>query len=228
MCGRYTLTQPLPFVEHHYRLEGVPPEIIEQYRPRYNVAPGQAVLAALDRNGRTTLAWLRWGLIPFWAKEASIGNRLINARSETAAQKPAFRRPFRQRRCLLPADGFYEWRTEGRRKTPFRIRLRSGELFSLAGLWDVWQPPDGGEPLHTCTILTTAANEVVRPIHDRMPVIIPPDGYRLWLDPRSEPDALAELLKPYPAEPMEAYPVSTAVNSPRNDDPRLIEPVPVP
>lgn len=227
MCGRFTLTTSLADIELHFGLLPAPLPFKEMYRPRFNVAPGQNILtvvavgaAELSRE----LRWHRWGLIPPWAKEPSIGYRMINARSETVAEKPSFRNAFRRRRCLVPADGFYEWRPEGRRKIPYRFRLRDGSLFALAGLWETWTPPDGGEPITSCTVLTTDANDVVAPVHHRMPVIIPPDHYDTWLDPEEEPEALQALLSPYPPDAMEGYAVSPEVNSARNDYPELIEP----
>lgn len=172
------------------------------------------------------LRLMRWGLVPAWAKEASIGHRMINARAETVAEKPSFRRAFESRRCLAPADGFYEWRKlEGSRaKIPMRFVLKSREPFAFAGLWDIWRKPDSGE-LRSFTIITTAANELLRPIHDRMPVILRPEDEEKWLDPGlSDPNRLSSFLKTYPAEEMEAYEVSTRVNSPKNDDPACLTP----
>jgi putative SOS response-associated peptidase YedK len=166
----------------------------------------------------------QWGLVPSWAKDPAIGNRMINTRSETAVMKPAFRKPLRERRCLILADGFYEWKREGQRKQPYYIKLRDGEPFAFAGLWDRWHSLDG-QPLETCTILTTAPNELLQPIHDRMPVILPPHAYRLWLDrTMSDAPTVQALLTPYSAEEMTAYPVSTRVNSPANDSPERIAP----
>jgi putative SOS response-associated peptidase YedK len=196
--------------------------------PRFNIAPGQDVAAVrLGDDGSRQLCALRWGLIPSWAKDPSIGNRLINARGETVAEKPAFRRAFEHRRCLVPADGYYEWKTIGKGlgKQPYFIRLRDDEPFALAGLWDRWQDPSGvaGE---TCTIVTTAANELTAPIHDRMPVIVAPDDYAVWLGPgRLEADAWERMARPYPGERMTMYPVSTRVNQPRNDSAACVEPV---
>ena len=200
-------------------------------RPRYNVAPSQDVaVVRADDDGRT-LAMLRWGLIPAWAKNQAIGHKLINARSETAAEKPSFRSAFRHRRCLIPADGFYEWRREGKTRQPWLFGLRDGVPFAFAGLWERWTVPQGaaltgtfaerspGDTVETCTILTTAANETVAPVHGRMPVILPTDAYGPWL--AGEDVALA----PYPADDMTAWPVSPLVNRPANDDPRCVEPL---
>jgi putative SOS response-associated peptidase YedK len=163
--------------------------------------------------------------VPSWTKDPAIGNRLINGRSETAATKPAFRKPLRERRCLILADGFYEWKREGSRKQPYYITLREGEPFAFAGLWDRWHPPDG-DPLETCTILTTTPNDVVQRLHDRMPVILPSASYSLWLDPNvRDLEPLQALLQPYAAEKMIAYPISTKVNTPSNDSADLIAPL---
>jgi putative SOS response-associated peptidase YedK len=165
---------------------------------------------------------MRWGLIPSWAKDASIGNKLANARAETVAEKPAFRSAFKRRRCLIPASGFYEWKPVAGRKQPYYIRPADDGLFAFAGLYEVWSSPEG--LLHTCTVLTTDANALMREIHNRMPVIVAPEDYRRWLDPGNTTGAgLGKLLAPYPAEHMLAYPVSTRVNNARNEDPALIE-----
>lgn len=221
MCGRFTLTESGQVLMEELGLLSIP----EDYRPRYNVAPGQLILAARDGDHGRKGAMLKWGLVPPWAKDPSIGNRMINARSESVAEKPSFRKAFDRRRCIIPADGFYEWRKDGKAKMPIRFRLRGGRPFAFAGLWEAWRPPNGGETLFTCTILTTAANELVQPVHDRMPVILPKDAVDLWLDRDVPGEGVASLLAPYPAEEMEAYEVSTRVNSVRNDDPECIQPV---
>lgn len=222
MCGRFTLTAKPQAVADAFGLDEAPAELA----PRWNIAPSQAV-AAIANAAPRRLAWFRWGLVPSWAKDPAIGHRMINARAETAADKPSFRAAFRRRRCLVVADGFFEWRRDGRLKTPMHIRMRSHEPFAFAGLWEVWQPPGPPDtpPLRTCTILTTAPNDLVAPIHDRMPVILPRAAWDLWLDP-DDPgrDALEPLLRPCPAAGMEAYPVSTLVNSPANDRPECIAP----
>jgi putative SOS response-associated peptidase YedK len=169
--------------------------------------------------------FLRWGLIPSWAKDPGIGDRMINARAETVAEKPSFRRALQKRRCLVLADGFYEWRKEGKKKTPLHIALKSHEPFGFAGLWETWKPPTG-ETIHSCTIITTTPNALMESIHNRMPVILTREAEALWLDRRVEdPQALLPLLAPYPAEAMDAYVVSPLVNSPRNDTSACIEPV---
>jgi putative SOS response-associated peptidase YedK len=178
---------------------------------------------AVDGTARECVA-LRWGLVPSWADDPAVGNRLINARAETVASKPSFRAAFRQRRCLVPADGFYEWQKQAGKKQPFYIHLRGGGPFAFAGLWERWQGAD--EPIESFTIVTTEANELVRSLHERMPVILPREAYKHWLDPAyAKLEELQALLRPYPAEEMAAFPVSTRVNSPRVDDAACIVPV---
>ena len=194
--------------------------------PRWNVAPSQDIPAVrLDRHGKRRLVSLRWGLIPYWAKDAKIGYRTINARAETVATAPAFREAFRKRRCLIPADGFYEWQKQGGTRQPYRVILKDGAPFALAGLWERWRNPENGEKVESCTIIVTDANELVAPLHDRMPVIIDPADFDAWLDTSRGTETAQALLKPYPAETMTAYPVSKHVNKPENDDPGCIEPV---
>ena len=222
MCGRFTRTVDLKTVAQRF---GVPTamEEIKSSRPRYNIAPTQAVIVVGD-DGRRYLTQMQWGLIPSWAKDPSIGNRMINARAETLAVKPAFRVALRKRRCLVVADGFYEWQQRERGKQPVYIVLRSREPFGFAGLWDTWTAPEG-EEIKSCTIITTEANELLKPIHDRMPVILNRDAEALWLDPTiQDPAKLLPLLKRYPAEDMELYPVSRLVNSPQHDTPDCIVP----
>jgi putative SOS response-associated peptidase YedK len=219
MCGRFTLRAPASVVAEQFALFEVPP-----FAPRFNIAPSQPVPVVRLARGRE-LVWLRWGLIPAWAKDPAIGNRLINARAETVAEKPAFRAALRRRRCLVAADGFYEWQRTGKRKQPYFIRLRDDRPFAFAGLWESWEAPDSSQ-IESCTLLTTEPNELMRPIHDRMPVILPADGYRVWLDPAMEkPERLLPLFRPYPAEEMTAEPVSTFVNSPAHEGPECIAPV---
>ena len=235
MCGRFT--QRMSWRELHELMDlvGTPLNL----RPRYNAAPSQdvAVIRSGDPGSRSgasdgrTLAMLRWGLIPAWAKDPAIGHRLINARSETAAEKPSFRSAYRHRRCLIPADGFYEWRREGKTRQPWLFGLRGGAPFAFAGLWERWTVPAGaaltgslaerspGDTVETCTVLTIAANETVAPVHGRLPIILPPDAYGSWLAGEDVP------LAPYPPDDMTAHPVSTLVNRPANDDPRCVEPI---
>jgi putative SOS response-associated peptidase YedK len=194
--------------------------------PHYNIAPSQSV-AVVANNGQSKVELFRWGLIPSWAKDAAIGNRMINARAESLAEKPSFRAAYKRRRCLILADGFYEWRQElgGKVKTPMYIRLKSSQPFAFAGLWETWQPPDA-EPVLSCTIITTAPNALMEKIHNRMPVILKAEAHAQWLDPAEQtPDKLDKLLKPYPASQMVAYPVSRLVNDPKNDKPECIVPM---
>jgi putative SOS response-associated peptidase YedK len=219
MCGRFTLTVSGDLLADFLGLGEVP-----AVAPRYNIAPTQQVLAVrlLPDAPRPTAAALRWGLIPSWAKDQRIAHQLLNARSETAASKPAFRTALRRRRCLLPADGFYEWLRKGKTKQPFCFRLEGDGPFTFAGLWESWEGPAG--LLETCTILTTEANELVRPLHERMPVILPRERHAEWLDPSvQEPGRLAPLLRPYPADRMHSFPVSTYVSNPRHEGPRCLE-----
>jgi putative SOS response-associated peptidase YedK len=217
MCGRYALYGPIKRTPEHDRWF----EELDAFAAHYNIAPTQTAPVARLADGRPALAALRWGLIPFWAKDPAIGNRLINARAETVAEKPAFRAAYRARRCLVPASGFYEWKKAPGGKQPYYVTSRDGSVLAFAGLWEQWQPADG-EPIYSFTIITTDANPVMQRLHDRMPVILAPREYDEWLmakDPRG-------LLRPCPSEMLKAYAVGTAVNSPRNDDPKLIEPLP--
>jgi putative SOS response-associated peptidase YedK len=222
MCGRFTLSTPPQTLQEIFDLQETP-----DIPPRYNIAPSEAI-ATIRRpqpQAQRELVMLRWGLVPPWAKDPDVGSRMINARSETAATNNAFRSAFRRRRCLIPADGFYEWQKLERRKQPYWIRMRDGLPFAFAGLWEHWEGQPG-QILETCTILTTAPSDVVRPIHDRMPVILEPDVWDLWLDPSvQEPDMLQPLLHAYPAEQMLAVPVSNLVNNPANDHPECIAPL---
>ncbi len=231
MCGRFTLNADAKKLAESF-VGFTPPK---EYSPRFNIAPSQPV-AVVANNGQNQIDFFRWGLIPSWAKDPKIGNRMINARSETLAQKPSFRVAYRRRRCLILTDGFYEWHPPlssppggGKRrgaKTPMYIQLESQEPFAFAGLWEYWQSPHGDEVL-SCTIITTPPNELMEKIHNRMPVILPPKYYPQWLDPAEQkPEQLQGLLKPYPAQQMTAYPVSTLVNNPRNDVPECITPLP--
>lgn len=221
MCGRFSLASDLEDLQE--LLPGV--TLPETLLPRYNIAPTQEVAVVANHADRK-LEFFRWGLIPSWAKDPQIGAQMINARAESLAQKPAFRIAYRRRRCLVLADGFYEWRREEgtSRKTPLYIRLRSGKPFAFAGLWEVWQPADEA-PILSCTIITTVPNALIEPIHNRMPVILAPEAYAHWLAPEERtPAELEGWLRPYPAEEMEAYAVSTLVNNPRVDSPACITP----
>ena len=220
MCGRFSLWLNLTDL-----VEAFPDFIFPNEMPqRFNVAPTQNV-AVVPNNTENHVEFFQWGLVPFWAKDPGIGNRMINARAETVADKPAYRAAYRRRRCLILADGFYEWRKEpnSKTKTPMYIQLASKKPFAFAGLWEIWRPDD--TPLLSCTIITTTPNELVAPIHNRMPVILPPEAYDRWLDPAEhKPGAFDDLLVPYPADQMTAYPVSRLVNNPRNDIPDCIVP----
>ncbi|MBZ0268807.1 SOS response-associated peptidase, partial [bacterium] len=244
MCGRYSLTTTRVDLAREL---GLPIEAIpEEFAPRWNIAPTQPV-PALRHGLRFDL--LQWGLIPEWSKDPSIGSRMINARAETLDEKPSFRDAFRKRRCLVPADGFYEWkpgtpaaagaeggqggaagaakrRRSGRAKTPYYIRMKSGGVFTFAGLWAFWRGADG-HGIASCTIVTGEPNPMVATVHDRMPVIVPPEHREAWLDPEHrDPESLRPLLRTYPEDVMEMYPVTRHVNTPANDDAACIEPAP--
>jgi putative SOS response-associated peptidase YedK len=222
MCGRFTLFEPDTILSREFGVSDFP-----TLSPRYNIAPSQPVAtvrAAPAGSGRE-LALLRWGLIPSWSKDPAIGNRLINARAETAREKPSFRNAFRRHRCLIPANGFYEWQRRERGKQPYFVRMRDERVFAFAGLWDRWESPDEGV-IETCAILTISANAVLAPIHDRMPMILPRTEYARWLDPALlDTDSLAPLLAPSPPEDMLAFPVSPRVNAPAIDDEKCIAPL---
>lgn len=222
MCGRYTLTADANELAAYFELDTVP-----DLEPRFNIAPTQQVpvIRAVPELG-LHLDLVRWGLVPGWAKDLAIGNRLINARADTVAEKPAFRSALRHRRCLIPADGFYEWRQVGRHKQPHWIGFEGRALFAFAGLWEHWVNPGDGTLVESCTILTTDANPLVASIHARMPVILAPDRYRDWLDPQlTDPKRITALLQPHPDADMIAYAVSRNVNNPRNDEAELLAPV---
>ncbi len=223
MCGRYTAAMSWSELVDLYEITetGIPLNVA----PRYNVAPTQTVpIVRSVPNGRE-LAMVRWGLVPSWSKGPDSRYSMINARAETVTEKPSFRTPFRRRRCLVPADGFYEWMKANGAKQPYRIALNDGRPFAFAGLWDSWESADE-TAIESCTIIVTDANELVRPIHDRMPVILDPGNHVRWLDVEGTPaDEAAEMLRSYPSERMTAYPVSRMVNSPKNDDPKCIEAV---
>ena len=222
MCGRFTRYTDIEQIEKLFDVHDG--SIV--LAPSYNVAPTQPVLAVVQSEGEKRLVVMRWGLVPVWAKDISIGSRMINARAETLMEKASFKRPFKSQRCLVVSDGFFEWRKEGTKKVPVYIRLKSKKPFGFAGLYDTWTSPDG-EQIVSCTIITTASNDLIQPIHDRMPAILPKRQYKTWLDPKNQRfDALSALLAPYPAAEMEAYEVSRLVNAPANNSPQCIEPVP--
>ncbi|OPL11813.1 MAG: hypothetical protein AVO34_08100 [Firmicutes bacterium ML8_F2] len=222
MCGRFALVTEKYIIEMLYDMEL---RADFDLQPRYNIAPSQEVpgLRLAPGGSGKELVELKWGLVPFWADDESIGNRMINARAETAAEKPAFRDAFKKRRLLIPATGFYEWKKEGSSKRPYYIFRRDNRPFSLAGLWERWEK--GSKQLETFTILTTEPNELVAALHNRMPVIISPDEYERWLDPSTLTEDLVSMLTPYPADEFYVRPVSRLVNNPANDSPAVLEEV---
>jgi putative SOS response-associated peptidase YedK len=239
MCGRFTLRASASEVAEAFGLLEVPP-----FTPLFNLAPTQPVAVVRHvpeaADSQRELVWMHWGLVPSWAKDRSMGARMINARADTAPTKPAYRAAFRRRRGLIVTDGFYEWqepeqtaslgagKMAGRgskaKKQPYFFHMDDDRPFAFAGLWETWESPDGSF-LDSCTILTTDANELMRPIHDRMPVILPPADYQHWLDPAVEPSDVLSLLRPYPGDDLVAYPISTYVNSPTHDDAHCITPL---
>jgi putative SOS response-associated peptidase YedK len=220
MCGRFVQYSDPGIYASCFDAEAFPAAA-----PRYNVAPTQPVLVVRKTDERRELVPLRWGLIPSWSKGPESGYSMINARAETVASKPAYRNAFKYRRCLIPTEGFYEWRKEGRAKTPFLIRRADGEPFGMAGLWERWRGTEG-ETIESCTIIVTEANAVVQELHDRMPVILAPEDYAAWLDPENkDADGLRRMLRPADPAPWMLREVSRKVNSPKNDSPELIEPV---
>jgi putative SOS response-associated peptidase YedK len=223
MCGRYRLSRRKQLVEEYFDCDPWD----EDWSPRYNIAPTQPVPVIRQNPTEPVreLSPMRWGLIPHWAKDSSGGAGMINARSETAGTKPAFRDPLKFRRCLIPADGFYEWEKVGKTKQALCFEVSEGEFFAFAGLWDSWKDPSGNW-VKTCSILTTTPNAVTSAVHDRMPVILDPDSYDLWLDPgMTDPHVVSELLKPYDAKSMRCYPVSARINHVANDDEECCQPV---
>jgi putative SOS response-associated peptidase YedK len=218
MCGRFTQRTPKKTLAVEFQVEEMP-----EMEPRYNIAPTQDILSIRRTDDGREAVLLKWGLIPSWAKDASMGAKLINARSETVMEKPSFREAFKKRRCIIPADGFYEWQRTGGRKQPYFFRMQDEHPFGFAGLWERWKGADD-QVINSCTILTTEANEILQSVHDRMPVILHPDNYELWLDvDMRKLDLVRELLRPFPASEMMAYPVSASINSPLNQGAQLIE-----
>ena len=230
MCGRYVLTTPGEVLAQIFETSPPPEELLEAIVPRYNISPTQQVpiirsAPAPVPAATRELALVQWGLVPHWAKDPAIGNSLINARAETAAEKPSFRDAMKRRRCLIPADGFYEWKKLGKGKQPYLIRMRGCSTFAFAGLWSLWKNPERGDTLETCAILTTTPNELAATVHDRMPVILPATTWSCWLDDAPQGTPLTELLLSFPAAQMAAFPVSKRVNSPANEGPENIVPV---
>ncbi|MDC0760651.1 SOS response-associated peptidase [Brevibacillus sp. AG] len=219
MCGRFTLVTNLELWNARFQIEVIPFDM----QPRYNIAPGQLIPAIISDQGKRRIGQLKWGLVPFWSKDEKVGYKMINAKSETLREKPAFKNLFARKRCIIPADGFYEWKKVGKEKRPMRIMMKTGEPFAFAGLYDTWTSPEG-DKLHSCTIITTKPNEVVADIHDRMPVILNEQDEAIWLDrEKFDADLLQSLLVPYDHEEMKAYPVPAMVGSPKNDIPECIE-----
>jgi putative SOS response-associated peptidase YedK len=228
MCGRYTSKTPIDVIADYFDVDEV---VATELGDRYNVAPTDEVYAvAKSSTGPTRLGTFRWGLVPFWAKDASVGSRMINARAESVLDKPAFRRPLERWRCIIPADGFYEWQAvEGqKKKQPWYIHRTDGDVLSFAGLWSSWRPTKGSDEgrLVSCSIITTEANDAIAPIHHRMPVVLPPTAWAEWLDPANDDvEALHSLLVPAPAELFTLAAVNDAVSNVRNDGPHLLDPV---
>lgn len=222
MCGRFTITIDEEMLMNTFELMNIP----FAYERSYNVAPSHMIPAIIADRGMNRVGQLKWGLVPSWAKDPAMGNKLINARAETLLDKPSFKQLVHRKRCVIPADGFYEWKVGAdSRKVPMRIRVNDQPLFAMAGLYDTWTTPDGSK-LHTCTIITTEANEFVQPIHHRMPVILPREHLALWLDRSvSDWDQLRPLLNPYPADRMNAYEVSPQVGNVKNNHPGCIKPI---
>ncbi|MED4206479.1 SOS response-associated peptidase [Neobacillus mesonae] len=221
MCGRFTLTASIGQIIDRFDIQAFLDE--ENFVPSYNIAPSQMVLAVINDGKVNRMGYLKWGLIPPWAKDLSIGNSLINARAETLAEKPSFKNAFRKKRCLIIADSFYEWRRhEDKTKTPMRIKLKSDGLFALAGIWEQWKSPEG-ETIFSCSVITTTPNQLMTDIHDRMPVILHPENEKTWLNPAiTDTKFLQQIFVPYDEAQMEAYEVSPLVNSPRNNTIDLI------
>jgi putative SOS response-associated peptidase YedK len=222
MCGRFTLTATFEEIIDRFDIAAFLEE--ENYAPSFNIAPSQAVLAVINDGKSNRMGFLKWGLVPPWAKDAAIGHKMINARAETISEKPSFRTAFKKKRCLVIADSFFEWkRHEDNSKTPMRIKLKSDDLFAMAGIWEAWKSPEG-KTLYTCSVITTGPNELMKDIHDRMPVILKPDDEKIWINPTiSDANELNKLLVPFDENLMETYEVSSLVNSPKNNSVELIQ-----
>jgi putative SOS response-associated peptidase YedK len=222
MCGRFTNKAKPEQVKTEFKVEISNPNLLQ---PRFNIAPSQMIDVVFEPETKRILAQLKWGLVPHWAKDSEIGNRMINARAETITEKPSFREAFKSRRCIVPASGFYEWqKVERGAKQPFYFYLKEKEVFGFAGLWESWRDKTTGEELETCTIITTEANEVLKQVHERMPVILKAKDYDEWLNPKEkDTDRLQKLLAPYPAGEMDSHAVGTNVNHPNRNSPDLIE-----
>jgi len=221
VCGRFGLTRPEALQLERFGITGLPPQ-----EPRFNIPPSSDILVIRERKGITQAEMIRWGLVPSWAKDPSIGNRMANVRSDTALEKSSFRSAMQKRRCLIPADVFFEWQDVPgqKRRKPYAVALNNAELFALGGLWDAWRSAESGEWLITCAILTTEPNEILSPIHDRMPVIIRPSDYAVWIDPATTTSDVQRLVEPYSAREMKAWEISLLVNDPKIDDSRILAP----
>ena len=222
MCGRFGLTRPDKLELDRFGITETPP-----LTPRFNIPPSSDILVVRERKGVTEAEMIRWGLVPSWAKDPKIGNRMANVRSDTALEKSSFRAAMQKRRCLIPADVFFEWQDVPgkKRRKPYAVAMNGGEIFSLGGIWEAWRPRDGGDWVITCAILTTEPNELLAPIHDRMPVIIRPDDYREWLDQSTRMEDVSRLVSSHSAEEMKTWEVGLLVNDPKTDDARVIAPV---
>lgn len=222
MCGRFGLTRPEALKLERFGISELPPLV-----PRYNIPPSSDILVIRERKGVTEAEMIRWGLVPSWAKDPAIGHRMANVRSDTALEKSSFRAAMQKRRCLIPADVFFEWQeVPGRkRRRPYAVALNEGEIFALGGLWEAWRPKEGGDWVITCAILTTEPNELLAPIHDRMPVIVSPQDYGAWIATGTSTKEVQRLVQSYPPGDMRAWEVSLLVNDPKSDDARVIAPV---
>ncbi|MED3835647.1 SOS response-associated peptidase [Peribacillus frigoritolerans] len=220
MCGRFTLFTDIEEIKERFDIQG---SFDEEYQFSYNIAPSQSVLSVINDGVRNRLGFLRWGLIPFWAKDEKVGYKMINARAETIAEKASFRNAYRKKRCMIIADSFYEWKKTPERKIPMRIKLKNHAPFGMAGLWESWKSPEGIS-IYSCSVITTVPNELMTSIHDRMPVILKPEDEKDWLNPSiNDPAYLQQYLKSFDSEQMEAFEVSTDVNSTKNNSPNLIQ-----
>ena len=220
MCGRFTLFTDIEEIKERFNIQG---PFDEEYQFSYNIAPSHSVLSVINDGARNRLGYLRWGLIPFWAKDEKLGYKMINARAETIAEKASFKNAYKKKRCLIIADSFYEWKKEPGRKIPMRIKLKNHSPFGMAGLWESWKSPEGIN-IYSCSVITTVPNELMTSIHDRMPVILKPEDEKDWLNPSiNDPAFLQQYLKSFDSEQMEAFEVSTDVNSTKNNSPNLIQ-----
>jgi putative SOS response-associated peptidase YedK len=222
MCGRFGLTRPEALKLERFGITELPPLV-----PRYNLPPSSDILVVRERKGVTEAEMIRWGLVPSWAKDPSIGNRMANVRSDTALEKSSFRAAMQKRRCLIPADVFFEWQDVPgqKRRKPYAVALNNAEPFALGGLWEAWREKEGGEWLITCAILTTEPNALLEPIHDRMPVIVRVEDYRRWIDPETPVARVRKIVEPYSAEEMKTWEIGLLVNDPKIDDARILTPV---